>query len=70
MPVRPGGGRRIGDCGLLGPARSATAQARCPHQPRHALSGVPMAAATQFGVDAWCAVAALGRLVELVDVLG
>ena len=29
-----------------------------------------MAAATQFGVDAWGAVAALGRLVGLVDVLG
>jgi hypothetical protein len=29
-----------------------------------------MAAATQFGVDAWRAVAALGRLVGLADALG
>jgi len=29
-----------------------------------------MAASTQFGVDAWCAIAALGRLVGLADVLG
>jgi hypothetical protein len=28
-----------------------------------------MAAATQFGVDAWGAVAALGRLVGLADVV-
>jgi hypothetical protein len=68
--VCPGASRRIGDRGPLPPARSATAQARGPHQPGHPLSGVPIAAATQFGVDAWGAVAALGRLVGLADQFG
>src|SRR5919198_186088 len=36
----------------------------------HPRSGGPMAAATQLSVDAWSAGAALGRLVDLADVLG
>jgi hypothetical protein len=31
---------------------------------------MPMATAATLGIDAWCAVAALGRLVGLADVLG
>src|SRR5215211_3954724 len=40
------------------------------HQPGHALTAVVVPGATQFGVDAWCAVAALGCLVGSADVFG
>jgi hypothetical protein len=68
--VGPDGGRRIGDRGLLPPARSATTQAGGAHQPGHPLSPLPVAATAKLGMDAWCAVAALGCLVGLADVLG
>src|SRR5829696_8684262 len=68
--VCPGGGRRIGDRGPLPPARPAPAQARSAHQPGHPLSGVPAPLATQLRMDPRGAIAALGRLVCLADVLG
>jgi hypothetical protein len=51
--VGPGGGHRIGNRGLLPAARGASAQTGGAHQPGHALSGVPVAAAAKLSVDAW-----------------
>src|SRR5215216_7238139 len=39
-------------------------------QPSHALTAVVVPGTAQRGVDAWCAVAALGHLVRLADLLG
>src|SRR5829696_4236005 len=47
-----------------------SAQPGSAHQPGHTLAAVPVAAAAQVGVNAWGAVAALGRLVGRSDVLG
>ena len=54
----------------LPPARSAAAQARGTHQPGHPLAGMAMTTAAQLSMDAWGAVAALGHMVDLADVLG
>jgi hypothetical protein len=48
--VRPRGGGRVGDGGLLPPARSATAQARGAQQPGQPLPGVPVAATAKPGL--------------------
>src|SRR5215211_991987 len=68
--VRAGGGCRIGDGRALEPARGAATQPGGAHQACHTLAAMAVPATTQLGVDAWSAVAALGGLVGLADVLG
>src|SRR5215207_5082324 len=68
--VRAGGGCRVGDGRALEPARRAATQPGGPHQACHTFAAMAVPATTQFGVDAWGAVAALGGLVGLADVLG
>src|SRR5215207_4753076 len=65
-----GGGCRVGDGRALEPARRAATQPGGPHQACHTFAAMAVPATTQFGVDAWGAVAALGGLVGLADVLG
>ena len=55
---------------MLPAARGASAQTGGAHQPGDPLAAVPVAAAAELGVDAWGAVAALGPLVGLADVVG
>src|SRR5215207_3861779 len=68
--VRAGGGCRVGDGRALEPARRAATQPGGAHQACHTFAAMAVPATTQFGVDAWGAVAALGGLVGLADVLG
>src|SRR5215213_4845220 len=68
--VRAGGGCRVGDGRALEPARRAATQPGGAHQACHTFAAMAVPATTQFGVDAWGAVAALGGLVGLTDVLG
>src|SRR5512132_1006475 len=68
--VRAGGGCRVGDGGALEPARRAATQPGGAHQACHTFAAMAVPATTQFGVDAWGAIAALGGLVGLADVLG
>src|SRR5512133_2019146 len=68
--VRAGGGCRVGGGRALEPARRAATQPGGAHQACHTFAAMAVPATTQFGVDAWGAVAALGGLVGLADVLG
>src|SRR5215216_4552482 len=68
--VRAGGRCRIRDGRALEAAWAPSAQPASAHQPGHTLAAVPVAAAAPVGVNAWGAVAALGRLVGRSDVLG
>src|SRR5215217_1780801 len=68
--VRPGGRRRVRDGRALEAAWGAPVQPSSAHQAGHALAAVAVTGAAQLCVDAWCAVAALGPLVGLADVLG
>jgi hypothetical protein len=68
--VGSGGRRRVRDRGLVPAARRPAPQPGAAHQPGHPLTAVVVAGAAQRGVDAWCAIAALGHLVRLADLLG
>src|SRR5512132_1526171 len=68
--VRAGSGCRVGDGRALEPTRRAATQPGGTHQPCHTFAAMAVPATTQFGVDAWGAIAALGGLVGLADVLG
>ena len=68
--IGPGGGRRVGDRGLLPPPRRPPGQAGLPHQPGDPLAGMPAPLAAQLGVDPRRPVPALGPLVPGPDVRG
>jgi hypothetical protein len=68
--IRTSRGSRVGNRRALEAARGASVQAGGAHQPRDPAVAVAVAVTAQLRVDPRGAVAALGSLVGLADVLG